>query len=64
MVKAVRLTLNDEFIDKIVNELNNMKEKNNKILKLASSDKEMVLVISHINNEMNKNGQKKWKIFR
>lgn len=59
MVKAVRLTLNDEFIDKIVNELNNMKEKNNKILKLASSDKEMVLVISHINNEMNKNGQKK-----
>jgi len=58
MVKAIRLTLNNEFIDKIVNELEKMKENNNKILKLASSDKETVLVMSHINNELNKNGKK------
>ena len=52
--KVLNLTLNDSFIDKIVGELNVMKENNNKIVKITSASKEIVLVINHVNNDLKK----------
>jgi len=54
--KVLQLTLNDEFLGKIVEELNVMKTNHNKIVKITSGDKNIVLVISHQDNDMNKKG--------
>ena len=52
--KVVELSLNNDFLDKIINQLNEMKTNHNKIVKLASGDKNLVLVITHSENELRK----------
>lgn len=50
--KVIRLTLNNNFIDKVVEQLNMMKTNHNKIVKMASADKDVVLVINHSDNDL------------
>ena len=52
--KVVQLTLNNEFIDKIKDELEAMKTNHNKIVKMTSADKGVVLVIAHKDNDLKK----------
>jgi hypothetical protein len=52
--KAVELLINDEYIDKIVEQLQMMKTNKNKIVRLSSADQSMSLIIVHKDNELNK----------
>jgi len=52
--KVIQLTLNSEFIGKIVDELNTMKTNHNKVVKITSGNKDVVLVITHVENGLKK----------
>jgi len=57
--KVIQLTLNNEFIDKIKDELEAMKTNHNKIVKMTSADKGVVLVIAHKDNDLKKRFKEK-----
>lgn len=50
--KVLNLTLNDQYIDRIMDELKVMKDNNNKIIKITNNDKSIVLVMNHVDNEL------------
>jgi len=47
MGQSMRLTLNNDLIDKILSQLEEMKVNHNRLVKLASPDGDSVLVIEH-----------------
>ena len=53
-MKTVQLVLNDTYIDSIINEMQKMKTNKNKIIKIASADKSIALVMSHEESDVHK----------
>lgn len=56
--KVLKLTLNNNFIEKIVAQLEEMKTNHNKIVKITGGS-DVVLVINHMDNDLNKKTEKK-----
>ncbi|MFQ5474543.1 MAG: hypothetical protein ACE5DM_01775 [Candidatus Nanoarchaeia archaeon] len=52
--KAVELIINDDYADKIIEQLQKMKENHNKLVRLTNADQSLSLVISHKDNDLNK----------
>ena len=50
--KVLNLTLNDEYIDQIVAQLNKMKTDHNKIVKITNPGTDIVLVMNHLENDL------------
>ena len=53
-MKTIQLVLNNNYIDSIIGELEKMKTNKNKIIKIASDDKSIALVMSHEDSDIYK----------
>lgn len=49
MTKGVTITLNDEYLDKIIEQLTEMKTNNNKMIQLFSGNKTVAVAFKHKN---------------
>lgn len=47
MTKGITITLNDEYLDKIIEQLNEMKTNKNKVIQLFSGDKTIGVAFKH-----------------
>ena len=58
MGQNMRLTLNNDFIDRIMDQLKEMKTNHNKLVKLTSPDNQSTIVIEHADRDKIKSKKK------